>query len=169
MTIPALDACCRWRLCCAHGFVAAIISIAFGGSLPCAAAEPSEVPETAIRAVLKKWTADFNAGNAGEVCNLFSPELRYDFRGQPERNYNDICSLLHRSLEDRTKKYTYSVQFKEILVWGEVAVVRLGWTLRISSVNSPGSLAESVEPGIDIFGRQADGSWKIIRYLAYEE
>ena len=157
------------RLCLSRYFVAAIISIAFGGSLPCAAAEPSEAPETAIRAVLAKWTADFNAGNAGEACNLFSPELRYDFRGQPERNYKDICGLLHRSLEDRTKKYVYGLQIKEILVWGEVAVVRLVWRLQIWSTNSPGSFAESVEPGMDIFRRQADGSWKIIRYLAYEE
>ena len=28
---------------------------------------------------------------------------------------------------------------------------------------------ESTEPGMDIFRRQSDGSWKIIRYLAYEE
>jgi ketosteroid isomerase-like protein len=26
----------------------------------------------------------------------------------------------------------------------------------------------SVEPGIDIFRRQADGSWKISRYIGYE-
>jgi ketosteroid isomerase-like protein len=149
-------------------FVAAIISIALGGLLPGAAAEPKEAPEATIRAVLEKWTADFNAGNAEEVCNLFSPELRYDFRGQSERNYKDICSLLHSSLEDGTKKYAYTLQIKEILVWGELAVVRLVWTLRVWSINPP-SFAESIEPGMDIFRRQADGSWKIVRYLAYEE
>jgi steroid delta-isomerase len=111
----------------------------------------------------------FQCGNAEEVCNLFSPELRYDFRGQSERNYKDICSLLHHSLEDGTKKYAYTLQIKEILVWGELAVVRLVWTLRMWSINPPGSFAESIEPGMDIFRRQADGSWKIIRYLAYEE
>jgi ketosteroid isomerase-like protein len=25
------------------------------------------------------------------------------------------------------------------------------------------------EPGLDIFRRQPDGSWKIVRYIAYEE
>jgi steroid delta-isomerase len=72
-------------------------------------------------------------------------------------------------LEDGTKKYAYTLQIKEILVWGELAVVRLVWTLRMWSINPPGSFAQSIEPGMDIFRRQADGSWKIIRYLAYEE
>jgi hypothetical protein len=26
----------------------------------------------------------------------------------------------------------------------------------------------SVEPGIDVFRRQSDGSWKISRYIGYE-
>ena len=131
------------RSCLGGCLVAAIISIALGGMMPDAAAEPREAPEAAIRAVLEKWTADFNAGNADEVCNLFSPELRYDFRGRPERNYKDICSLLHRSLEDATKKYAYTLQIKEILVWGELAVVRLVWTLRMRSINPPETLAQN--------------------------
>jgi steroid delta-isomerase len=150
-------------------FALAIISIVLSGLSPWAAAQPREAPEAAIRAALEKWTADFNAGNAQEVCGLFSSELRYDFRGHPERNYRDICSLLHRSLENKTKKYAYSVQIKEILVWGELAVVRLVWMLKLQSINPPGPSAESIEPGMDIFRRQADGSWKIIRYIAYEE
>jgi ketosteroid isomerase-like protein len=146
-----------------------MILITLGCVLLDAAAEPRDAPEAMIRAALEKWTADFNAGNAEEVCGLFSSELRYDFRGHPERNYRDICGLLHRSLEDATKKYTYALRIKEILVWDELAVVRLVWTLRMKSTNPPGSLVESIEPGMDIFRRQADGSWKIIRYIAYEE
>jgi ketosteroid isomerase-like protein len=159
----------QMRSCFAGYFAPAIISIALGGLLPGAVAESKEAPEAAIRAALEKWTADFNAGNAEEVCSLFSSELRYDFRGHPERNYRDICTLLHRALEDRTKKYSYTLQTKEILVSDELAVVRLVWTLRMWPINRPGSSVESIEPGIDIFHRQADGSWKIIRYLAYEE
>jgi steroid delta-isomerase len=150
-------------------FALAVISIVLSGSPRWAAAQPGEAPEAAIRAALEKWTADFNDGKAQEVCGLFSPELRYDFRGYPERNYGDMCSLLHRSLENRTKKFAYSVQIKEILVWGELAVVRLVWMLKIRSIDPAGPSVESIEPGMDIFRRQADGSWKIIRCIAYEE
>ena len=60
----------------------------------------AETAEDAIRATFAQWTKDFNAGNAEAVCQLFSPELRYDFRGYPERDYNDVCTLLHRSLSE---------------------------------------------------------------------
>ena len=56
--------------------------------------------EAAIRAALSKWTQDFNAGKADAVCSLFARDLRYDFRGYPERDYDDICTRLRRSLAD---------------------------------------------------------------------
>jgi len=43
--------------------------------------------------------------------------------------------------------------------------VRLVWTLR---VRSGASTVESKEPGLDVFRRQPDGHWKIIRYMGYE-
>jgi hypothetical protein len=54
----------------------------------------------------------------------------------------------------------------EILVYGDIAVVRLIWTLDESKQGSTVTVRSS-EPGMDIFQRQKDGSWKIIRYLAY--
>jgi ketosteroid isomerase-like protein len=132
------------------------------------AAEPAQAPETAIRAALEKWTADFNAGDAEKICDLFALDLRYDYRGQPERDYGDICALLHRSLADGTKHYAYSFTVKEILVADDVAIVRLSWTLRMRSRGLEG-FAQSTESGMDIFRKQTDGSWKIIRYIAYEE
>ena len=157
------------RLRCRTAPALAVMFIALAYAPPrAAAAEAREPPEAAIRTALEKWTADFNAGNAGQICDLFAFELRYDYRGHPERNYRDICGLLRRSLEDRTKSYAYALDIKEILVSGELAVVRLVWTLRIRSNDAPESV-KSVEPGMDIFRKQADGNWKIIRYIAYEE
>jgi hypothetical protein len=72
----------------------------------------------------EQWTADFNAGNPN-ICGLFALELRYDYRGYPERNFKDICRLLRHSLQDPTKKFTYALNIKEILVSDELAVVRL--------------------------------------------
>jgi steroid delta-isomerase len=123
-------------------------------------------PEGAIRAALAKWTEDFNSGKEQAVCALFAADLRYDFRGFPERNYDDICSQLQASLRDETKNYSYSLDIREILVAGDLAVVRLVWTL--STTLGDGREVTSVEPGMDVFRRQPDGSWKIIRYIAYE-
>jgi ketosteroid isomerase-like protein len=149
-------------------FALAMIFIAFSLVLSGETAESGKAPESMIRAALEKWTADFNAGRVEEICGLFASELIYDYRGQPERNYRDICSLLHRSLDDRRKQYRYALEIKEILVSGEFAVVRLVWTLTIRANDASGS-AQSTEPGMDLFRKQPDGSWKIIRFIAYEQ
>jgi ketosteroid isomerase-like protein len=129
----------------------------------CAAAESAE--ET-IRTTFARWTKDFNAGNADAVCRLFSPELRYDFRGYPERDYTDVCTLLHRSLADKSKRYAYALDMREIMVSGDLAVARLAWTLNVTLPT--GQVVTSVEPGMDVLRKSPDGQWKIIRYIAYE-
>ena len=130
-------------------------------------AQPSDGGQLAIRATLTKWMEDFNAANVEEVCSLFSPDLRYDYRGFPERNYTDMCDGLSRALTDSTKRYAYSLAVKEVLVSGDLAIVRLTWTLTVTKPD--GRPEVSREPGIDVFQRQADRTWKIIRFLAYDE
>jgi ketosteroid isomerase-like protein len=126
----------------------------------------AESAEETIRATFAQWTKDFKAGNADAVCRLFSPELRYDFRGYPERDYKDVCTLLHRSLADKSKRYAYALDIREIMVSGDLAVTRLAWTLNVTLPT--GQVVTSVEPGMDVLRKSPDGQWKIIRYIAYE-
>ncbi|MPZ38267.1 MAG: DUF4440 domain-containing protein [Rhizobiales bacterium] len=120
-----------------------------------------------ITDTLTQWTADFNAGRVDKLCDLFSRDLRADFRGQPERGYDGQCDLLKQSLGDATRSYSYALAIKEILVWGDVAVVRLTWTLTIRPKD--GAEITAIEPGLDVFRKESDGRWRIIRYMAYEE
>ena len=122
--------------------------------------------EAAIKSALGQWMQDFNAGNAEKACALFAPDLRYDFRGYPERDYRDICDRMQRSLGDKSKTYSYDLDVREIIVSGDIAVVRLVWKLTVTLPN--GRQVVSVEPGMDVFRKEPDGAWKIIRYIAYE-
>ena len=138
--------------------------------IPCGSrsgAQSAETEQAAIRAALTKWTEDFNAGNVNEVCGLFAPNLRYDYRGFPERNYREICDGLHRSLTDQTRRYSYSLAIKETIVSSDLAAVRLTWTLRIDKPDAAPQISQ--EHGIDIFRKQSDGTWKIITFIAYNE
>ncbi len=121
--------------------------------------------EAEIRQALHDWTSDFNARNTSRICDLFSAALRYDYRGFPERGYDEICAMLKRSLSDPNKHYSYAPEIKEIVVAGDLAVVRIVWTL---TVTENGTKTQTREPGMDLFQRQPDGRWKIIRYIAYE-
>jgi uncharacterized protein (TIGR02246 family) len=122
--------------------------------------------EVAIRSALAQWTQDFNNRNAEKACSLFAQDLRYDFRGYPERDYRDICDRMQRSLGDASKTYSYDLDVREIIVSGDIAVVRLVWRLTVTLPN--GQQVVSIEPGMDVFRKEADGAWKIIRYIAYE-
>ena len=136
-------------------------------SFGAAAQTPAGAAETAIRGALAQWTADFNARDTARICDLFAPDLVYDYRGFPERTHADLCGLLRRSLADRTRQFTYALDIKEIIVSGDMAVVRLVWTL---TTTLPGTSMPVVskEPGLDVFRRQPDGNWRISSYIAYE-
>lgn len=121
--------------------------------------------EAQIRSELEKWTQDFDAGNASAVCSLFAPDLISDFRGEPSDNYNSLCANLQMALSNPAKKYHYDLEIREVMASGDLAVVRLVWTLKVLPKDGPEQT--SWEPGMDVFRRQPDGSWKIARYIAY--
>jgi ketosteroid isomerase-like protein len=95
---------------------------------------PSRAEDTAvveIEKTLTGWMADFNAGKTERICDLFAADVRADFRGHPTRDHKAVCDLLTKSLSDETRDYRYVLDIKEILVFGDAAVVRLVWTLTI--------------------------------------
>jgi steroid delta-isomerase len=134
-------------------------------AVPAAADAPPD-PETAIRHALTGWMEAFNARDAKGICGLFAPGLRYDVEGlDKEQSFDDICARLHRALAGTEITYRYGLRIKEIIVSGDLAVVRLVWDVTVSR---PGAKdVTRPEQGMDVFRRQDDGSWKIIRYIAY--
>ena len=128
-------------------------------------AEATEAAETEIRSAIEDWRTAFNARDEDRVCALFAPDLVANYQGEPERDYASLCETLRGALRDLETTYRYSVQINEIMVYGDAAVVRLAWSLEIDKAGGPTQTIE--EPAVDIFHRQADGSWKISRYLAY--
>jgi uncharacterized protein (TIGR02246 family) len=148
-----------------RGLASLAAACLLGGAWSAARAQSADQPERAIRAALAKWTDAFNARDAAHICDLFAPDLVYDYCGFPERDYATLCGLLRRSLSDPAKTFTYGLDIREIIVSGDMAIARVVWTLKVSSA---GKTAESREPGLDVFRRQPDGSWKIARYIAYE-
>jgi ketosteroid isomerase-like protein len=151
------------------GLVAAgILAMLLFATHVSAADDDSAAVQNQIRIALEKWKLDFNAGDASQVCALFAPDLISNFRGQPEDTYNSLCANLQAALSDQAKTYHYDLEIKEILVSGDLAVVRLVWTLKVHPKDAASSEGTTREPGMDIFRRQPDGTWKISRYTAYE-
>ncbi|MFO0990544.1 MAG: DUF4440 domain-containing protein [Hyphomicrobiales bacterium] len=146
-------------------FVAAML-VAFAWPFPHASRAETD-PETAVRAALEQWRQDFNARKSDHICDLFAPELLYDFQGLPEQNYTLLCDRLHKALMSETPNITYGLRIKEVIVSGDLAIVRLTWISTVTRAD--GTSATDDEQGLDVFAKQADGSWKIIRYIAYPD
>ena len=127
--------------------------------------EPTEAAEYEIRSAIENWRSAFNARDEDRVCALFAPDLVANYQGEPERDYASLCEMLRAAIRDPDVTYHYSVQIIEVMVYGDAAIVRLAWALEIDKAGSPVQTIE--EPAVDIFHRQADGSWKISRYLGY--
>ena len=121
--------------------------------------------EDAIRTSLEKWQLAFNERDETHVCDIFAADLVANYQGAPQRDYASLCRLLQNAVQDPDSEYRYSLNIDEILVYGETAVVRLVWTLESKQGGEPPATVK--ESAVDIFRRQADGSWKISRYLAY--
>jgi ketosteroid isomerase-like protein len=78
-----------------------------------------------------------------------------------------MCHHLAAAATNNEKTYRYDPpNIEQIIVDGDIAIVRLIWTLRVTSVG--GSNTEiTKEKGLDVFRRQSDGSWKIAISYAY--
>lgn len=143
---------------------ALLAAAALSARQPASAAESDAAAEAEIRAAIERWQAAFNGRDEHRVCDLFAPDLIANYEGQPQRDYASLCQLLQTTIEDPDRTYRYSFKINQILVYGETAVVRLAWTLEVHNTRAGSEIID--EPAVDIFHRQADGSWKISRYLA---
>jgi len=125
-----------------------------------------------IRAALVQWSRDWNARDLDAVCGLFAPDVVLLHPDSPDRDHATMCKGFAATFarKDRTIHYDPPA-IEEILVDGDLAVVRLVWTAHIRDTTAKGKPSERIERenGIDIFERQGDGRWRIRISHAYPE
>lgn len=148
------------------------ISLSLGAlsfSVPAITAAPVSAQEDAaaiIASRLADWTDAFNARRVSGTCDLFSADLISTMRGRPDEGRDTVCRRIAKALANPRLRIRYTAQIKEIIVSGDLAVVRLEWLTqtRVGAVRRI-----SHEPGIDIFRRESDGNWRIFRFLAFSD
>ncbi len=112
-----------------------------------------------IIGLLMQWPKDFNAKNTKAVCGLFAEDVIASYPGIEDRNFQDMCRQFSLALKDPEKKYHYATpEIEQIFIEGDLAVVRLIWTLTVTSSLEVKTIKEK---GLDVLRRQKDGKWKI--------
>lgn len=142
------------------------LALAFAASGAAADTDLDTAAEAAIRGRLEGWAAAFNARDAAGVCDLFAEDLVSVVPEAPDAGKAAVCDRLARLLARDDRRFGYAVEIEEVLVWGERAAVRLNWTL---SVEAGGATETSLERGIDLFRREPDGAWRIMRFIAFTD
>lgn len=121
--------------------------------------------ETEIVQKLEKWPEYFNSKNLEKTCDLFAYDLIATYPGAPDRNYTEMCSHFRYIFGRIGIEYSYDKpKIEQVIVQDDLAIVRLTWTLTTISNHQVEQLQEK---GIDVFKKQADGSWRIIISYAY--
>ncbi|MBN9491182.1 MAG: nuclear transport factor 2 family protein [Alphaproteobacteria bacterium] len=141
-----------------------LVSLAFIASATTVHAD-SAADEAAIVKRLQRWTADFNAKKPAGVCDLFAPDLVYSIPEVVRGTHETMCTNLTKMLARSDIQLHYNnPDVHEIIVLGDVAIVRLTWTL---TTQVKGAKDTTTEEGMDIFRRQPDGRWSIARFVAF--
>jgi uncharacterized protein (TIGR02246 family) len=149
----------RWLAC----GVAALALI--GAAAWAAGPESSSPAKAAIAERLDRWTAAFNAKDLTAVCGLFAPDLSYTVDDILNGSRDRLCANLRDVLTRPSLQSRYDEPaIHEILVSGDLAVVRLTWTL---TAEKNGARDTTTEEGMDVFRRAPDGVWSIVRYIAF--
>jgi len=130
---------------------------------------PAHADDVADRAAitqrLQRWTAAFNTKDAVGVCDLFAPDLLYSIPEMVRGTQQTMCGNLAGLLAKTDVQVSYkNPDIHEIIVSGDVAVVRLTWTL---TAEANGTKDTTTEEGMDVFRRQPDGRWSIARFVAF--
>jgi len=143
------------RITCS--FVAIVVAGCGHGAGP---PRDAAADRSAIVAALQQWPRDFNAKDLA-VCALFEDDVVVAYPGGPDNGRPAFCQKMQRLFSDPEKRYSYAEpEIREVLVDGDLATVRLIWTLSIKDALDK-LLEEFPEDGVDVFRRQPDGSWKI--------
>lgn len=145
--------------------LAPLVAIALTATLAGTALADSDADKAAIVQRLQQWTAAFNAKDKAGTCDLFAPDLVYAIPEVVRGTRETMCSNL-AALQARTdiRLHYANPDIHEILLSGDVAVVRLTWTL---TTELDGRRDTTTEEGMDIFRRQPDGRWSIARFIAF--
>jgi uncharacterized protein (TIGR02246 family) len=131
------------------------------------AADPddSSATKAAITERLIRWTAAFNAKDMEAVYNLFAPDLTYTVDDIVDGSRDQLCTNIRETLAKAGLALRYDEPtIHEVLLSGDLAVVRLTWTL---TAEKNGVRDVTTDEGMDVFRRGPDGVWSIARYIAF--
>ncbi len=118
-----------------------------------------------FQTLFQHWADAFNKKNISASCAIFSPQISADYLGFPTKNYTIICDGFKKIFEEKNREYRYQFKINHIYRSGDLAAVRITWSLDIFENNA--RISTTKDEGLDILQKQTNGEWQIVNYLSY--
>ena len=148
-----------------HKFIVLIVGIFFSLFFSHAYAEKDKEVKVLFEQIFNKWTEAFNHKDLQATCDLFSRSLVADYQGAPQKNYSSLCENFKNIFQKSSSRYHYRFKLHDVHRSGNMASVRVTWYL--DRYEKGEHVSETQDEGIDIFEKNKEGKWKIVRFLSY--
>jgi len=112
--------------------------------------------EKEIRAALARWTEAANRGDWNRALQVWAPDLVGWYPGVPDDTFQKEAGYAAKGGAPTTK---YQLTINEVIVSGPLAVVRDTWKMTAAGKTL-------TVRSFEVWERQADQSWKIIRWIS---
>jgi steroid delta-isomerase len=121
--------------------------------------------ERAIRTRLHDWSAANNRGDQQQANDIWAPGVQGWFPASDQFTTAAAARLVGAKPEIASKP-TYDVTVNEVLVSGDMAVVRDTWT---ETRHFGEKTVERVIRSFEVWQRQPDQRWRITRWISAPE
>jgi steroid delta-isomerase len=119
--------------------------------------------EAEIRHALADWVTAFNGGDYARAATVWAPDLIGWYPGAPDDTYADEQAAATRPREQGAPRVEYALAIDEVMVSGDLAVVRDTWTEVVRRKDAPAR--SRTFRSFEVWRRQADGHWRIARWI----
>ena len=140
------------------GWLSGVLVLA--ASFAAAAESNLPSPEAQIRASLAGWVKAFNAGDLKGAAAVWAPDLEGWSPDGPDDTYALEQGYAAKAT-GQPPAVVYALEIVEVMVSGDMAVVRDKWTESLRANPAKARTFRSFE----VWRRQPDSSWKIARWI----
>jgi ketosteroid isomerase-like protein len=132
-----------------------------------AAASAHERDVEALRKAIIRSGEAFNASDPDAIMSQYARDVILSYPGIPDMDY---AALVAGYASLRTPKPGVTVRtsptIEEILVSGDLGVIRVMWTTTTTETNPPRESTRQMKD-LQVWRRESDGTWKFARGMHY--
>ncbi|HJX26902.1 MAG TPA: nuclear transport factor 2 family protein [Thermoanaerobaculia bacterium] len=154
------------RLLIACSVLATVLGASEAGAAETVATQQEKDIATLRSLIIESGDA-FNDKDPDRIMALYASDVVLSYPGIPDMGYADFAKA-YSELRNSTPGVTVktSPNIEEILVSGDLGVIRITWNTTTTETNPPKESTRQMKD-LQIWRRQADGTWKLSRGMHY--